>query len=652
MQEGELKELVQGIPIPVMIVEMSKKKLLDLGDDDGEDLSINVNPDYAERYENWRQREELQKLKDKYGSDVEDEEDEESTDGEVEWDSEDEKDFLRTLGALKSNDPKIYKSDVKFFDQERQRKPRKPETSAQKRAKEEKMTLRDYEHKLVVERGGKFSDDEEEEEPPNDPSYYQKEQQLKSEFKKALGEDSESDEELLKPREKTKEEEKREENEYYEWLANHKELDNVDEDLKHLKEKWNSNDLTAEDKFLRDYLLNKRYETDGKHIPEALPTYDEVVKVDEELEKVEEFEYKYNFRFEDPDQEFIKQFPRTVKESLRKEDTRRKEARERVKQRKEEEKKQKKEEIKRLKLLKKMEIEDKLKKLKEVTKDDIPISLEDLQKDFDPAEYDRKMKEIFNDYDDKADEDEEKPVFSDISDIDDDEEVDEDDAKPEKVEDNHEQEEEAGPSNSEPSRREKISARKHKRNSKFNEVITKKKPAFDPNEKTFEEYFNEYYALDYEDIIADNLKTKFKYRNVEPNDFGLSTDEILELDDKKLNAWVSVKKVTSYRSAAEEKTDKIVYQKKAQNPERKRKIFGSVVVEDEKKKKKAPVNEIQPENPPETTEKQEEKTKKNRKKRKSRNELSKNRLKAYGVSTTKLKSHLNKDKFKKKEKKS
>ncbi|CAD5212724.1 unnamed protein product [Bursaphelenchus okinawaensis] len=637
---------------------MSKKKLLDSDDEDNGDLNLTVNNDYAERYQNWRKREELQKLKDKYGSDVEDEEDGESTDGEVNWDSEDEKDFLRTLGALKSNDPKIYKEKVKFFDPERERKVKKPEATKKNEKDQPAYTLRDYETKLVTERDGVFSEDEDEEEQPNDPSYYQKEAQLKNEFKKALGGESDSDDDLLKPRKKTEAEKKEEENDYYEWLANHKELDNVDEDLQKLKNTWNSNKLSPEDRFLRDYLLNKKYDTDGKHIEEALPTYDEVVKVDEELEKAEDFEYKYNFRFEDPDQDFIKQYPRTVKESLRKQDTRRKDARDRVKQRKEEEKKEKKEEIKRLKQLKKMEIEEKLQKLREVTKDEIPLTLEDLQKDFDPAEYDKKMQEAFNDYDEKEDVDEEKPVFSDISDIDDDEMDEENDDEQDETtedklddeetigqeeQDEEEPEDQPGPSTS---RKEKLSNRRHKRNTKFNEAVTKKKPVFDPKEKTFEEYFNEYYALDYEDIIADNLKTKFKYRNVEANDFGLSTDEILNLDDKKLNAWVSVKKVTAYRSAQEEKMDKIVYGKKAQNPERKRKIFGSVDVEDKKKKPKEPEGAEKPQEPEET----EKSGKKNRKKRKSRNELSKNRLKAYGVSTSKLKSHINKDKFKKKQK--
>lgn len=63
----------------------------------------------------------------------------------------------------------------------------------------------------------------------------------------------------------------------------------------------------------------------------------------------------------------IKRYPRTMENSLRRKDDRRKRKREEIRERKEAEKAAKREEIKQLKALKRKEIMEKIEKLKQVT---------------------------------------------------------------------------------------------------------------------------------------------------------------------------------------------------------------------------------------------------------------------------------------------
>ncbi len=230
----------------------------------------------------------------------------------------------------------------------------------------------------------------------------------------------------------TTEEKAKEEADYIEWLKGKKK--NVkdaeaEKNMKTLHDYWNDPKLSEGEKFLRDYILNKKYlskeddddddegdddddnsgrseKEEGSNNAKVNKTqlketnksgaqgvdYVEFSEEEEIIEKQEEFERKYNFRYEEPDPEFIKSYPRTVADSMRRKDTKRKEKREEYKQRKEAEKQKKKEEIKRLKNLKRKEIQDKIEKLKRITGNfDLKLNVEDLDKDFDPDEYENKM---------------------------------------------------------------------------------------------------------------------------------------------------------------------------------------------------------------------------------------------------------------------
>nr|CAG4639174.1 EOG090X05XL [Daphnia magna] len=545
--------------------------LFDEGSSD-EEGNLKINTNYADKYNQWREKEEYQKLKDKYGesgamrmmangdesSSTSESEDE---DGEA-WDSEVEKQFFQTLASLKKKDPSIYNTEKQFFDKTAQPAPPKKST------KEDAFTLRDYERKLILEKGGKMSDDEDA--PPR--TFHEEQEQLKIGFKAALQDSDSETEDLFQIRPKTNAQKEKEEEEYKEWLKGRKEDINNEEtkkQLEPLKEYWSNPKLDENESFLKDFFLNKRYKcSEDKNY---IPTYDEVVHESEGdlsedekiLEKQLEFEHKYNFRFEEPDPEFIKRYPRTIADSMRRPDTSRKAKRDEVKERKKQEKQEKKEELKMLKKYKLKEIQEKLEQLKSITGNaSLPFQDDDLQGDFDPEQYDKKMGEIFNqDYYHVNDEDQ-KPEFPYDPEIDDEnwDDYKGQQAYPSTSGENYNDDYD-GPHCEDPdfnmdcdyedakeeSKREIIDMTRRNRGRKksiFAQKLETKKPVFDPQQyPNYEEYLEEYYKLDYEDIIGDQ-PVRFKYRTVVENDFGLDIEEILVAREKELNQWCSVKKMS------------------------------------------------------------------------------------------------------------
>jgi protein KRI1 len=51
----------------------------------------------------------------------------------------------------------------------------------------------------------------------------------------------------------------------------------------------------------------------------------------------------------------------------------------------------------------------------------------------------------------------------------------------------------------------------------------------------------------FEDLIGNDIKTKYSYITVDHNDFGLTDVELFFADDRLLNQMVSTKKLFAYR---------------------------------------------------------------------------------------------------------
>ena len=384
---------------------------------------LKINENYAKVFNQYREKEEYQRLKAKYGEEVandklneiEDSSSSEEEDDEAEqWTEEHETDFLKALANLKGKKAKIYDGQTSFFS--------KPlEAKNEKNKADKPLTLVDLERQVILEKEGQFEDisDETLAQKHESKTYVQELEDIKDSIKGALkNSDDESDQEdLLNKKSKSAQEIAVEENEYKKWLLGQKEHlqdSNTENELKNLKEFWSDKNLDKDEKFLRDFILNKKY----------LEGNEEEVEIDEDLsedektlEQQEEFEHKFNFRFEEPDQDFIKRYPRTIQDSMRRKDDSRKSKREATKERKDKEKEKKREELKQLKAFKRKEILDKIEQLRKITgNDELAFKDEDLEEDFDPEKYDQRMAEVFEQYDNAPfqPEDEEKPVFSDM----------------------------------------------------------------------------------------------------------------------------------------------------------------------------------------------------------------------------------------------
>ncbi|CAO1319183.1 unnamed protein product [Diamesa hyperborea] len=567
----------------------------DSEDEKSQDHRIKTNTNYAKHYDEFRRKEILSHLKNI--SDDSSSSDDASTDEEL-VNPEFDKEFFKSLAFLKNKNPKKYENIPTFF----QNMKSVEETVRDKQTKSKPITVADYQRERLIKTEGRMSEDENDDYsqlPVQDLTYVQEQQKIKDDLKKALDGSDDEDETnrggMFKVRDKSKDELESEKVDYLKWLAGQKK-DDIGEDakdLKPLKDFWTSKAIPNDDKFLKDYILNQRYLENGE-----VPSYDDIVGLSEdeiEVENQVEYEHKYNFRFEDPDTEYIKRFPREMDDTVRVTDTSRKEKRQERKERKHQEKELKMKDLREFQNIRKREIEEKLVLLKEVAgNEDLCMELHDLNTDFDPAEHDKRMSAMFDNSYYGIDEGDQKPEFPDLDEEMNIENWDNFDknktpqSAPEVEEeevhcedDEFNMDADYDPHQAKKSIQDELiemtKGRKKKRKlSKLAELIKREKPAFNPeSEKTYQEYLDEYYKLDYEDIIGDQ-PCRFKYTECVPNDFGLTVEEIMMASNKELNQWASLKKTMQNRPMNVEMNDVEKYNRKRNNVDLKKKIFLSV----------------------------------------------------------------------------
>ena len=524
------------------------------------DETFKINAKFAQKYETRKRKEELHKLKHMSEGEDEDESDSETEDEDGEQLTKElDKDIMKTLKMIKSKDPTIYNPSVAFF------KDKEPEETAPK----EKSVDKPVYYKDLVRQNALNGDDSssEEEEEEAVKTYAEEQQELKSEFLSSVAQPEEEDESFFQVREKSQQEQETETAEFEKFKSENKKDDMDDNE------------------FLQHYLTHRGW-IDKK----VQPTYDDIVNDDEDadaLEEADEFEKKYNFRFEEDGGTVIQTYTRNVEGSLRRVDDARKRKREERKERKALERQKKEEELRRLKNLKQQEIQDKINKIAQVAGKEANI---DLEADFDPEEHDRQMAELFNDeYYDEVDD--KKPKW-------DDDEEDEDQQVEEVVE---EEEEEAA-----------------------EEIEDEPMPPVENLEAERQKYLDELYKLDYEDLIGD-LQCRFKYRSVEKNNYGLDTETILLAEDTDLKKLVSLKRMAPYVDREYHVNSRTAKQFKYQLRKAKE--------EEKASKKRKPQPEAEPE--ASVQESVQEETKKPRRKRKKKTKkddklkLSESRLESY-----------------------
>lgn len=444
----------------------------------------------------------------------------------------------KVLEAIRSDPKRLLDGKVKFFDDN-------IEQNNTSEKKEKPMYLKDY-HRMNLLSGGYKDDDEGENEygtvdgeKPFVVAEREERNQLLSDIKNAVedGSDDDDDEFLVK---KGKKEE--------------------DEDIHVTK----LPDASNQEEFLRSFFDQQAWIPRKK---DKVINLDKIDQQDEEEfdEAVEKVEHAYNFRYEEENSAEILSYARSQATLRRSNTNSRKRQREKRQEERAQEEAEMQEELKKRKLAKANKVMDRLAQIKEAVGNEVSDEVIEkvfgdslLKDDFDDAEWDNKMAEIFNEqyYGSEL----KKPEWDE-----DDEIMAEYHKKEENEEENDDDEEEN--SESKVSEKDDEPSKKHKKDKKSDKKKAKQEKKSLKEKALSIVESNATQILDEIEEERGRLKSdevKFRYREVSPETFGLTTRDILVADDSELNNYIGLKKFAPYRPKELRMKDKRKYTKKKQ----------------------------------------------------------------------------------------
>ena len=423
--------------------------LLDEEEDNNAESRLTINKRFAQTYEIRERTKELARNKELLAEAEDDEEsDSESEDDDGELVSaEMDIQIVKTINMIRKKDPKIYDKEAMWFNKQieegdddddddddseddgnKSKSKSKPKSKSKKAYKD---VLREQllEHGADLEEGNdggskRIMD-------PKDRktlAYDAEQEEIRRNFLKTMNDDEDDEEDdVLQLKPKSDADRARDE----------AELKAALDEMQALGTKEKKVETEKRDAFLLEYISQQKWKSDqfkdvgnfgkGDHDDDNDDDNESYEEEENELDNVDLFESKYNFRFEElqgrPHNENdgderneglravqVTGHARNVDNSVRRVDDKRKNQREDRKERKEKERRQKEQELRRLKNLKKQELQSRLAKISAIggLKDDgMEIDESLLEEDWDPVKYEAMMQAQFgSDYYGQEDDDE------------------------------------------------------------------------------------------------------------------------------------------------------------------------------------------------------------------------------------------------------